>query len=232
MITLRRSAERGHAQHGWLDSYHTFSFADYYDPQQMGFRALRVINQDRVQAGNGFPAHPHRDMEILSYVLEGALEHKDSMGSRSVLRPGEAQLISAGTGMMHSEYNPSQTDPVHFLQVWVVPDKRGLLPTYEQKEFPAAERRGRLRLIASPNGEEESTTIHQDARVYASLLGSGERATLQLSDGRHAWVHVARGEAKVNGVTLSGGDGAALSDEPRLALEGVDDAELLVFDLA
>ena len=232
MITVRKAADRGGGDHGWLDTRHTFSFADYYDAAQMGFRGLRVINEDRVQPGRGFPTHGHRDMEILSYVLAGALEHEDSMGTGSVIRPGDVQRMSAGTGVMHSEFNPSRAEPVHFLQIWILPGTRGLDPSYEQKHFPEAEKRGRLRLIASRDGRDGSVTIHHDASVYAALLAPGERVALALADGRHAWVQVARGAVTLNGEALGAGDGAALSREPALTLVAVERAEVLVFDLA
>lgn len=232
MITLRRARERGHANHGWLDTNHTFSFADYYDPAHMGFRALRVINEDRVAAGAGFPTHPHRDMEIVTYVLDGALQHRDSMGNGSTIRPGDVQRMSAGTGVTHSEYNASKTEPVHFLQIWIVPGERGLPPGYEQQAFAPDELRGALRLVASPDGAAGSVTVHQDARLYATRLAAGESVSHALAPGRHAWVHVARGAATVNGAAVSAGDGAAVTDEPALVLTGTDDAELLVFDLA
>ncbi|BDG03062.1 pirin family protein [Anaeromyxobacter oryzae] len=234
MITIRKADERGHFDHGWLDTRHTFSFADYHDDAHMGFRALRVINEDRVTPGEGFGRHGHRDMEILSYVLSGALAHQDSTGGGGVLRPGEVQRMSAGTGVMHSEFNGSKEEPVHFLQIWLLPDRAGHAPSYEQKAYPEAERRGRLRLVASPDGAEGSTTIHQDARVYATLLAPGEAVTLPLARGRHAWVQVARGEVDLNGRLLRAGDGAALSDEPAVGLGGKGSgvAEVLVFDLA
>jgi redox-sensitive bicupin YhaK (pirin superfamily) len=232
MITVRRADERGGADHGWLDTRHTFSFADYHDPRHMGFRALRVINEDRVQPGAGFPTHGHRDMEIISYVLAGALEHKDSMGTGSVIRPGDVQRMSAGTGVRHSEHNHSATDLVHFLQIWLEPARRGLAPGYEQKRFPEAERRNRLRLVASPDGGEGAVTIHQDARVYATLLAPGATVRLDLAPGRHAWVQVARGAVSVDGRALGAGDGAAISDEPTVTLTATGDAEVLVFDLA
>ncbi len=231
MIQIRRGSERGHANHGWLDSHHTFSFADYHDPKHMGFRALRVINEDRVSPGRGFGAHPHRDMEIVSYVLEGAVEHQDSMGNGSVIRPGDVQRMSAGTGVTHSERNPSTTEPVHFLQIWLVPSSRGIAPSYEQKTFTAEEKRGRLRVVASPDGREGSVTIHTDAVLYAGLFDSGEVATLALVAGRHAWVHVARGTVRVNGQDLAAGDGAALSEEAAVHVEGRSGAEIVVFDL-
>lgn len=232
MMTIRPAAERGHAQHGWLDSHHTFSFADYHDPRHMGFRSLRVINDDRVAPGQGFGAHSHRDMEIISYVLEGALEHKDSLGTGAVIRPGDVQRMSAGRGVTHSEYNHSDSEPVHFLQIWIQPSARGIPPGYEQKTFPPAERAGKLRVVASPDGRDGSLTIVADAVVHAGVLDSGQSAELPLAPGRHAWVHVAAGRVKVNGRELAEGDGAALSDEAQLRLEGVDRGELLVFDLA
>jgi hypothetical protein len=231
-MTLRKAGERGHAKHGWLDSHHTFSFADYYDPAHMGFRALRVINDDRVEGGQGFGAHPHRDMEIISYVLDGALAHKDSTGTGAVIRPGDVQRMSAGSGVVHSEHNASKTDEVHFLQIWLVPAERGIAPGYEQKTFGDTDKRGQFRLVASPDGKDGSVTIHTDARVYASLVDAGQSAELALAPGRHAWVQVARGKARVNGTELAEGDGLAISNESKLALEGVDKAEVLTFDLA
>jgi redox-sensitive bicupin YhaK (pirin superfamily) len=232
MITIRNADDRGHANHGWLDSHHTFSFADYYDPRHMGFRSLRVINDDRVAPAQGFGAHPHRDMEIVSYVLEGALEHKDSMGTGSVIRPGDVQRMSAGTGVRHSEFNASKSEPVHFLQIWIQPAKLGIAPGYEQKTFPRETKLGQLRLVASPDGRDGSVTVHADARIYAGVFEAGQSAEVTIPAGRHAWVHVARGKAKVNGRVLGEGDGASFSDEPRVAIEGVDEAEVLVFDLA
>ncbi len=234
MLTIRRSEDRGHFDHGWLDTRHTFSFADYHDPAHMGFRALRVVNEDRVRPGKGFGTHPHRDMEILSYVLEGALEHRDSMGNGSVVRPGEVQRMTAGTGVTHSEFNPSREEPLHFLQIWIVPERRGLAPGYEQKRFSPEERRGRLRLVASPDGADGSVRLHQDARVHAALLARGAEATHRLAPGRHAWVQVARGEVSIAGERLRAGDGASTSDAGELALRGEGDgeAEVLVFDLA
>ncbi len=232
MISIRRSGERGHARHGWLDSHHTFSFADYHDPAHMGFRALRVINEDRVAPGAGFPTHPHRDMEIISYVLEGGLEHKDSMGTGSVIVPGDVQRMSAGTGVRHSEYNASKTEPVHFLQIWLVPDSSGLAPSYEQKTFSKEEKQGRLRVVASPNGRDGSIGLNADAVLHAGLFASGERAELALGKGRHAWVHVARGKARINGSDLEAGDGAAFSNAETVRVEGIDASEVLVFDLA
>lgn len=234
MITVRKAAARGHFDHGWLDTHHTFSFASYHDPAQMGFRALRVINEDRVAPGQGFGRHGHRDMEILSYVLEGALAHEDSTGGKGVIAPGEVQRMSAGTGVEHAEFNASADAPVHFLQVWLLPAKLGVPPSYEQRRFPEAERSGKLRLVASPDATADALRINQDARVYASLLREGERVTLELAPGRHGWVQVARGEAEVNRERLQTGDGAAISEERNLTIEGKSEGEteLLVFDLA
>jgi redox-sensitive bicupin YhaK (pirin superfamily) len=232
MMTIRPASERGHAEHGWLDSHHTFSFADYHDPAHMGFRGLRVINEDRVAASQGFGTHPHRDMEIISYVLEGGLEHKDSMGTGSVIKPGDVQRMSAGTGVRHSEKNASPKDGVHFLQIWIKPAKEGIEPSYEQKTFTADDKRGRLRLVASPDGREGSVTVHSDVMLYAGLFDGGESAELALKGGRHAWIHVARGKVRVNGRELSAGDGASLSDEKTVKVDGGDGGEVLVFDLA
>jgi quercetin 2,3-dioxygenase len=233
MMTLRRAADRGHADHGWLNSRHTFSFADYHDPKQMGFRALRVINDDTVAAGQGFGTHAHQDMEILSYVLEGELAHKDSLGTGSVIRPGDVQRMSAGTGVRHSEFNASKTSSVHFLQIWVLPGQKGLPPSYEQKHFAPDTRRGQLKLVASPDAAEGSLTLHQDVKLYAGLFDAGEQQQVQLAPKRHAWLHVAKGGVKVNGETLAAGDGAAFSDEAALKLEGVQGGgEVLLFDLA
>jgi redox-sensitive bicupin YhaK (pirin superfamily) len=232
MITLRPAGERGHFDHGWLDTWHTFSFANYHDLRHMGFRDLRVINDDRVRGGHGFPPHPHRDMEIITYVLEGALEHKDSMGNGSVIRPGDVQRMSAGTGVVHSEFNPSPAEPVHLLQVWILPRERGLAPGYEQKTFVDADLRGVLRVIASPDGRDGSVTIHQDVTVYASRLSPGAEVRHTLAPGRFAWLHVARGAARVNGSALVAGDGAAVSGEPELTLTTAQPAEVLLFDLA
>ncbi len=232
MIQIRRSEERGRANHGWLDSRHTFSFADYHDPAHMGFGSLRVINEDRVVPGAGFPTHGHRDMEIISYVLDGALEHKDSLGTGSVIRPGEVQRMSAGTGVRHSEFNPSRTEPVHFLQIWIEPEREGVAPSYEQKAFGPAELDGKLRLIASPDGREGSVTIHQDARIYAARLNGQGPVVHRLAPGRRAYVQVARGEADLNGQRLAAGDGAAVSAESELKLvASPGTAEVLVFDL-
>lgn len=232
MIVRRPSEERGHANHGWLDSRHTFSFADYHDPAQMGFRALRVINEDRVQPARGFGTHGHRDMEIISYVLEGELAHEDSMGTGSVIRPGDVQRMSAGTGVLHSEKNPSPSNPVHFLQIWLLPAQRGIKPSYEQKRFDDAEKRGRLRLVASPDGRDGSISLNQDSDIYAGVFKATEGARLELRPARHAWVQVARGEVVVNGEKLAAGDGAALSDERAVDLTAQSDAEVLVFDLS
>ncbi|HVY46741.1 MAG TPA: pirin family protein [Minicystis sp.] len=232
MITVRPAGARGHADHGWLDSHHTFSFADYYDPKHMGFRALRVINEDRVQPGRGFGTHPHRDMEIVSYVLEGALEHKDSMGTGSVIRPGDVQRMTAGTGVLHSEFNASKSDLVHFLQIWILPEAARLAPSYEQKRFEDAEKKNRLRLVASRDGREGSITVHQDVALYAALLDAGAAVEHAVAPGRHAWVQVTRGAVTANGVALAVGDGAALSDEAALSLRATAPSEVLVFDLA
>ena len=231
MIQVRKSNERGHADHGWLDTHHTFSFADYYDPENMGFRTLRVINEDRVQPGQGFGTHGHRDMEILSYVLEGGLAHKDSTGGGGVIKPGDVQRMSAGTGVKHSEFNPSSAEPVHLLQIWIEPQSRGLPPGYEQKHFTAAERRGRLRLIASGDGAEGSVTIHQDARLYAGMFEGVERGEIDLPAGRRAWLHLARGEVSVDGMRLQAGDGASTAGPVHLELQEGNGAELLLFDL-
>jgi quercetin 2,3-dioxygenase len=231
VITVLPSSERFHTDAGWLDSRHTFSFAEHYDPERLGFRPLRVINDDRVQPARGFGSHSHRDMEIITYVLSGELAHKDSMGNGSTIRPAEVQRMSAGTGVVHSEMNPSRTEPVHFLQIWVLPDRPGHEPGYEQKTFPDSERRGKLRVVASPDGREGSVSIHQDALVYASLLDRGERVSYSLPPDRHAWVQVARGSVELNGQTLREGDGAAVSDENRLDLVGKDSSEILLFDL-
>jgi quercetin 2,3-dioxygenase len=232
MITVRNAEERGHVDHGWLDTRHTFSFASYHDPEHMGWSELRVINEDRVLPGEGFGSHSHRDMEILSWVLEGELAHRDSTGGGGVLRPGEVQRMSAGKGVTHSEFNASKERPLHFLQIWILPDRPGYAASYEQKAIPEAARRGRLALIASPDGADGSTTIHQDARAYATLLGGDERLSHRLAPGRRGWVQVVRGQVGVNGRVLSAGDGAALSDEPaiELAAQGAP-AEALVFDL-
>ncbi len=231
MLIRRPANERGHANHGWLDSHHTFSFANYHDPRFMGFRSLRVINDDRVSAGAGFPTHPHRDMEIVSYVVEGALEHKDSMGNGSVIRPGDVQRMSAGTGVRHSEYNPSKQEGVRFLQIWIQPDVRGLEPSYEQKNF-LDERRGNLRLVASPDGQHDSVKLHQDARIYASVLEASETVTHAIGKDRHVWLQIVDGAVIVNGTFLGAGDGAALSEEASLKITAKQPAHFLLFDLA
>jgi redox-sensitive bicupin YhaK (pirin superfamily) len=232
MITIRLSAERGGGDYGWLNTHHTFSFDQYHDPRFMGFRSLRVINEDWVQPGHGFPMHPHRDMEIITYLLEGALEHKDSMGNGSIIRPGDGQRMSAGSGVRHSEANPSQTDVAHLLQIWILPNQHGLEPGYEQKDFPAEEKCGKLRLIAGPDGKDGSVTIHQDARLYVSLLSPGQQVTHELAKGRYAWLQVAKGAVELNGKLLSQGDGAAASEEQKLTIKGTKDAEVMLFDLA
>lgn len=232
MRQLRRSEERGHANHGWLDSHHSFSFADYYDPRHMGFGALRVINEDRVAPGSGFGTHGHQDMEIISYVLDGELGHKDSIGNGSVIVPGDVQRMSAGSGIMHSEFNHAKAATTHFLQIWIQPNRKGIAPGYEQKHFRAEDKRGRLRLIASPDGTEGSVTIHQDARLYAGLIDGDETAEAAIANGRRAYVHVARGSVNVNGETLRAGDALMLEGEPSVALKEGKDAEVLVFDLA
>jgi quercetin 2,3-dioxygenase len=232
MIQVRRAKERGHAQHGWLESYHTFSFADYYDPAHMGFRALRVINEDRVQPGQGFGTHPHRDMEIVTYVLDGALAHKDSLGTGSIIRPGEVQRMSAGTGVAHSEFNHSRTELVHFLQIWILPEEEGLPPSYEQRAFPEAECANRLRLVASRDARDGSVKIHQDVDLHAAVFSSGAVLEYTLQGGRHAWLQVAQGRLSVNGEVLSAGDGAAFSNESAVKLAAREPAEILLFDLA
>ncbi|KDD85903.1 pirin family protein [Bordetella bronchiseptica] len=231
MLTLRRSAERGHANHGWLDTHHTFSFANYYDPAHMGFGPLRVINDDRIAAGRGFGTHGHRDMEIITYVLDGAIAHKDSMGSGSTIRPGDVQRMSAGRGVMHSEFNPQPDAATHLLQIWIEPDVAGIAPEYEEKRFPEADKRGWLRQLVSPDGADGSLRIHQDARLYAGLFDGTESAELPLAAGRRSWVHVARGSLVVNGQRLGAGDGLALQDEAAVRLGDGEGAEVLVFDL-
>ena len=232
MITVRPSEARGHFDHGWLDTRHTFSFAEYEDPAFMGFRSLRVINEDRVQAGQGFGTHGHRDMEILSYVLDGAIAHRDSLGTGATLKPGELQRMTAGTGIRHSEFNPSAHEALHFLQIWILPEQQGLPPGYEQKAFSAESRQGKLKLLASHDGREGSLTIHQDLSVYGALLSAGDAVKLPLAKGRHAWVQVARGALTVNGTPVKAGDGVALSQEEELRLDATSPSELLVFDLA
>lgn len=231
MLTVRKSNDRGHFNHGWLDTYHTFSFADYYDPDHMGFRTLRVINEDRVAAGEGFGTHPHRDMEIVTYILEGALEHRDSMGNGSIIQRGDVQRMSAGTGVTHSEFNPSKSEPVHLLQIWILPEKRGLPPSYEQITIPDADKTGVLKRLASGDGRGGSVTIHQNAAIYASILPAGASVTHGLGPDRAAWVHLARGSAAVNGVALEQGDGASVVDERAVSIIGGEDAEILLFDL-
>ena len=233
MITLRKAQDRGHAQHGgWLDSWHTFSFGDYHDPKHMGFRSLRVINDDRVAPGKGFPTHTHRDMEIVTYVMEGALEHRDSMGNGSVMKAGDVQRMTAGTGVGHSEFNASKTEPVHFLQIWILPEARNLEPGYEQKNFPKQELKGKLRVVASREGAAGQVLVHQDVKLLAGIFSEGEADKYTLAPGRHGWLHVARGTLLVNGQELSAGDAAQVSDEATLELRGVNEAEVLLFDLA
>ncbi len=233
MITIRRSQERGGADHGWLNTRHTFSFDTYYDPRHMHFRALRVINEDVVQPGQGFPTHPHRDMEIITYVLEGALEHKDSLGNGSIIRPGDGQRMSAGTGILHSEFNASKTEPVHLLQIWIMPESKGIEPGYEQKAFPEAEKRGRLKLIAARNGRNGTVTVHQDVSLYVALLDHKQKVEHTPAPGRHAWLQVAKGSVELNGKRFEQGDGAAVSEEQKLAIAGAEDgSEILLFDLA
>ncbi len=232
MITIRKSEERGHFSHGWLDTFHTFSFDQYYDPAHMHFRALRVINEDRVAPAQGFPTHSHRDMEIITYILSGALEHRDSMGSGSVIRPGDVQRMSAGTGVSHSEFNPSDTESTHLLQIWILPKARGLAPSYEEKSFSEDERRGRLRLVASEDGRDASVTIHQDARLYAAILDAGASVQHTLGANRYAWLQVAGGAISLNEMELEQGDGAAVKDETDLKIVAQEPAELLLFDLA
>ena len=232
MITVRPATERGSSRFNWLDSRHTFSFGDYYDPQHMGFSDLRVINEDKVIPGRGFPPHSHRDMEIITYVLEGELAHKDSMGTSSVIRVGDVQRMSAGTGISHSEYNASQTEPVHFLQIWVLPDANGLPPGYEQRAFHFNEKRGQFTLIASKEGRDGSVTVHQDTDIWAARFAPAEQASLQLKPGRRAWVQIARGAVTLNDVPLSAGDGADINNGIRFSIKARDDSEILVFDLA
>lgn len=232
MITIRKAQERGHANHGWLDTNHTFSFANYYDPNHMGFRALRVINEDRVSPGRGFGTHGHRDMEIITYVLEGALEHKDSIGTGSVIQPGEVQRMSAGTGISHSEFNHSKTEPVHLLQIWLLPEREGLSPSYEQHNFSPAKTPGKLHLVAARNGREGALTVHQDVDLYAAVLNKSDRISHSLKPQRHAWVQVARGTITLNGLPLDTGDGAAISNETDVVIKATTGAEILLFDLA
>lgn len=232
MITLRKSAERGHANHGWLDTYHSFSFANYYDPKHMGFRALRVINEDKVSSSAGFGMHGHQDMEIITYVLEGALEHKDSIGNGAIIKPGEVQRMSAGTGIMHSEFNHSKTDSVHLLQIWLLPDTKGLQPSYEQREFAVAKTPNQLHLVAAKDGREGAVRVHQDVDLYAAVLEPNTQVSYSLSPDRHAWVQVARGEITLNGLPMKQGDGAAISRESEVAIAASDASEILLFDLA
>ena len=232
MLTIRRSNDRGGGDYGWLKTHHTFSFSEKKKKKWMGFRSLRVINEDWVAPGSGFPTHPHRDMEIITYVLSGQLEHKDSLGTGSVILPGDGQRMTAGRGIRHSEYNPSPTEKVHLLQIWIMPDKQGHEPGYEQKSFPESEKRGQLRLIASRDSANDSVKINQDAKLFVTLLSPGEEVKHSLSAKRHAWVQVARGEIELNGEKLRQGDGAAISDEHALTIKGIKDAEVLLFDLA
>jgi redox-sensitive bicupin YhaK (pirin superfamily) len=232
MIKIRRSEERGGGDHGWLKTHHTFSFSDYWDPEWMGFRSLRVINEDWVAPNNGFPTHPHRDMEIITYILEGKLEHKDSLGTGSVILPGDGQRMTAGSGIRHSEFNPSATDAAHLLQIWIQPEKAGLQPSYEQKSFPEEEKLGKLRVIASRDAQDGSVKINQDARLYVSLLKPGEEVSHEFGNGRHGWLQVARGTVELNGKKLAQGDGAAISEEKKLSIKGSENAEVLLFDLA
>ena len=232
MITIRRSNERGGGDYGWLKTHHTFSFNDYWDEKWMGFRSLRVINEDFVAPNGGFPTHPHRDMEIITYILSGKLEHKDSLGTGSVILPGDGQRMTAGRGIRHSEFNPSKTDTVHLLQIWILPDKKGYEPSYEQRAFPEAEKSGKFRLIASNDGADGSVRINQDAKLFVSLLAAGEEVTHRLGGGRYAWLQVAKGEIELNGQKLHQGDGAAVSDEKTLTVKAAKDAEVLLFDLA
>ena len=232
MITIRKSDDRGHANHGWLDTRFTFSFADYYDPKHIHFRTLRVMNDDRIAGGGGFPTHPHRDMEIVTYVLDGALAHKDSMGNGSVIRPGDVQYMSAGTGVAHSEFNASDLETVHLYQIWMFPDKKDYQPAYDQKHFSEADKRGKLRLVASPDGHNGSVKIRQDNELYATVLAPHESVQHELNPERHAYVQVTRGSVMLNGKELKTGDGAAISAEKSIELTGVDNAEVLLFDLA
>lgn len=231
-MKIRKAADRGYADHGWLKSYHTFSFSDYYDPDHMGFRSLRVINEDRVSPGQGFPTHPHQNMEIVSYVLEGALEHQDSMGNGSVIRPGDVQRMSAGSGVAHSEYNHSDKDSVHFLQIWILPGEQGIQTSYEQKHFSEADKQDQLRLVASPDGRENSVTIHQDAQIFASVLDAGAQLSHQVPPNRHAWIQVVRGNLNLNGEELAEGDGVEISEPINLEFNASKKSEFLLFDLA
>lgn len=231
MFTIRKASDRGHANHGWLNAYHTFSFADYYDPHHMHFRSLRVMNEDRVAPGQGFGTHPHRDMEIVTYVLEGALEHKDSMGNGDVLRPGEFQHMSAGSGVQHSEFNPSKTEPTHLYQIWLLPSEKNLAPSYSQRRFDVGGRQNQWQLVASPEGAEDSLRIHQDAKIYLANLDAGKNLEYPLESGRHAWLQVLRGSLAVNGNELGTSDGLAVSDEQLLSLTTTSNAEVMLFDL-
>jgi redox-sensitive bicupin YhaK (pirin superfamily) len=231
MIAVRRSSERGHFNHGWLDTHHTFSFAGYYDPLHMGFGPLRVINEDVVAPGGGFPTHPHRDMEIITYLLNGELEHRDSMGTGSVIRQGEVQRMTAGTGVTHSEFNHSKVAPVHLLQIWILPERSGLKPSYEQRAFPESDRRGRLRLVAARDGRDGAVTVHQDVQLYSGFIDTGHSIMQDLVAGRRAWLQVARGEVTLMGQALAAGDGAALTDEPTVTIVGCEPSEILLFDL-
>ena len=232
MIKIRKAEHRGHFDFGWLDTYHPFSFGDYYDPSHMGFRSLRVINEDVVQKGRGFPRHGHRDMEIFTYILQGALQHRDSMGNGSIIRPGDVQRMSAGTGVTHSESNASPDEPVHLLQIWILPDEEGIQPDYEEKRFPEEEKHNKLRLIISPDATAGSVKIHQDARVYASVMDANQEVSHSLETGRHAWLQVAEGAVTINGIELKHGDGAAVSDEQTITIAAQEPAEILLFDLA
>jgi redox-sensitive bicupin YhaK (pirin superfamily) len=231
-MNIRRAKDRGHAQHGWLESYHTFSFADYYDEKLMGFGDLRVINEDRVQPGRGFGTHAHRDMEIISYVLDGQLQHRDSLGTGSIIRPGEVQRMTAGTGISHSEFNPSREELLHFLQIWILPARAGLEPGYEQKAFPPKDRQGTLRLVASTDGRDGSVTVHQDVNLYATLLDDGERVHYAIPRGRATWIHVAQGAAELNGTRLDAGDAAAFREDGTVDVVGREWADVLIFDLS
>lgn len=231
MITVRKSHQRGHANHGWLDSYHTFSFANYQDPHFMGFRSLRVINEDWVVPGAGFGTHGHKDMEIVTYVLEGVLEHKDNIGNGSMIQPGEVQKMSAGTGILHSEYNPSETESVHLLQIWIIPSETGIQPSYEQQKFNLEDSGEKLKLIAAPKGKNGAVTLHQDVNLYAGILQDGDRISYNLPENRYAWLQVARGRVNLNGISLDAGDGVAISEEPEINLTGEYNAEILLFDL-
>ncbi len=230
-ITIRKASERGHAHHGWLNSYHTFSFADYYDPNYMGFRHLRVINEDRIKGGCGFGTHPHRDMEIISYVIEGALEHKDSMGNGSIIRSGDVQIMSAGTGVTHSEYNPSQTEIGHFLQIWIIPNQKGVTPRYQQRYFPPESKQNQLRLLVSADGEDYSVLIHQEIKLYASLLDPGYSLSYQFAPEHYGWVQLVRGKMRVNEIELETGDGMAIANPETLEFHSLESAEFLLFDL-